>query len=73
MFKFVITYEDEKQLEYQHITSVSYASASSRVDVAEDTMLTHVLPIGKALWLRAEGHNYCVSGNGMRTIEISAE
>lgn len=75
MCQFEITYEDKESIVCPHITSVTYTSkvTGSRVDVPESDLLTHGFPVGATLWLHAEGQNFCISGNGVRSIEILAE
>ena len=73
MCYFCVTYEDGKYVECSHVTGASYNGYDSTVKVEEANLSTTLFPLKKTLWLHTSDGMYCISGDGVRTIEVHKE
>jgi len=72
MCTFTFTYTDGKILDCEHIESAAYTSGN-RVDIPGQDLATHMFPLHKDLWLFTESGSFCISSDGLRSIEVTTE
>ncbi len=73
MYNFSIRYEDNRLVECRHVVEASYNGSNSLIIVPEEELGTHLMPVGKTIWLRTNSGTFAANGSGIRTISVSEE
>ncbi len=73
MYSFSIRYEDNSLIERCHVVEASYNGAKSLITVSEEELGTHLMPVGKTIWLRTDNGTFVANGSGIRAISVIKE
>lgn len=73
MSRFHITFVDGQSVEYGGVSQLSYVSLYDKKNVTVSAKLEeHPVPIGYPFWLKTDKGIVGISGEGIRSIEVTA-